>query len=67
MRTNLAAADIVIDMRLRGPGSADYPEGFIDLSETYAKLPFLANRHSWRVTDLRLCDTGGGHRKCELV
>lgn len=40
VRTNLAAADILVDLRLRGPGSQVYPEGFIDLSDTYAQLPF---------------------------
>ncbi|NCF84653.1 MAG: hypothetical protein GWQ08_03865 [Verrucomicrobiaceae bacterium] len=40
VRTNLAAADIVVDLRLSGPLSQVYPEGFVDLKDTYAQLPF---------------------------
>ena len=40
VRTNLASADIVADLKLRGKLEAVYPEGYIDMSETFAQLPF---------------------------
>ncbi|MFT4639490.1 MAG: hypothetical protein ACI8T1_002815 [Verrucomicrobiales bacterium] len=40
VRTNLAAADIGMDLRLLGPGVTVRPLGVIDLSKAYAELPF---------------------------